>query len=258
MTQNGLTWLTFDLLSECSRLTHGVFLRHGGVSRGEFSSLNFSANQGDLPENVTENRLRALHTLALSQSVHLFQNHTNHVVEARFSPRMCKKCGLDNLISGVEVGDALISQTRGLGLMIFHADCQAALFYDPILHVLALAHSGWRGSVGNIYHETVEAMRSRYGSRPENLLVGISPSLGPLAAEFQNYRTELPEAFWLYQVKPAYFDFWEISRQQLIASGILAHHIEIAGLCTWSNPEDFFSYRRAKTSGRHATIAALL
>lgn len=243
IAQNGLAWLTFDLFSEFPRLTHGVFLRHGGVSEGEFTSLNFGLSQGDLPENVRENRMRALQALGLLESIHLYQNHTNRVVEAATT---------------IQEGDALISQERHLGLMILHADCQAAIFYDPFHHALGVAHAGWRGSVGNIYQETIRAMRSRYGSRSENLLVGISPSLGPFAAEFQNYRTELPEAFWPYQVKPTYFDFWEISRQQLLACGVLAHHIEIAGVCTLSNPEDFFSYRRVKASGRHATIAALL
>lgn len=241
--RNGLEWLTFDHLSECPRLTHGVFLRHGGVSEGAFTSLNFGMTQGDCPSAVSANRKRALQALGISGYVNLYQKHSDRVVEAKPSFK--------------EEGDSLITDLPDLGLLILHADCQAAIFYDPVHHTLANVHAGWRGSAANIYAKTIERMKIRYGTRPENLLVGISPSLGPSAAEFRNYRDELPQSFWPYQVKPTYFDFWEISRVQLREAGVLPHHIEIAGLCTHAHAQDFFSYRRVKASGRHGTIAAL-
>lgn len=149
------------------------------------------------------------------------------------------------------------NERLGLGLTILHADCQVALFYDPIQHAITVTHCGWRGSVQNIYQESIAAMRSLYGTKAENLLVGISPSLGPSASQFIHYQRELPESFYPFQVKPLYFDFWAISKWQLRECGVLPHHIEIAEICTYSHPEDFFSYRRIKTSGRHATIASL-
>ncbi len=242
-SHNGVEWLTLDLLSNCPRLAHGFFLRHGGVSEGAFDSLNLALTQGDLPEHVTTNRQRALDALGINDYTNLYQKHSSHVVEANPNSK--------------GEGDGLITDRFDLGLLVLHADCQAAIFYDPIHHALANVHAGWRGSVANIYKKTVERMKVRYGSRPEELLVGISPSLGPMAAEFRNYRTELPKSFWPYQVKPTYFDFWEISRQQLTEAGVLPHHIEIAELCTYSNPEECFSYRRVQESGRHGTLAAL-
>jgi len=242
-SQNGLEWLTFNHLSDCPRLSHGVFLRHGGVSSGGFDSLNFGLTQGDLPQSVTTNRQRALQALGINHYVNLFQKHTDQVIEANPAVK--------------DEGDSLITDQPDLGLLILHADCQAAILYDPIQHALANVHSGWRGSVANIYQKTIENMKIRFGTRPEDLLVGISPSLGPSAAEFRNYRDELPEHFWSYQVKPTYFDFWEISRWQLTGCGVLPHHIEVAELCTYTNTEDFFSYRRVKVSGRHGTLAAL-
>lgn len=244
MCGNQIKWLSFDLLLNCPRLIHGVFLRHGGVSEGAFSSLNFSTSQGDSPEKVELNRQRALKALGIDRAISIHQYHSNVVIEAE--PDQAMK------------GDALTTDRPGLGLIIKHADCQAAVIYDPLQHALATVHCGWRGSVQNIYNKTIEWMKKRYGSKPENLLVGISPSLGPQAAEFRFFRTELPESFWIFQVKPTYFDFWEISRCQLQESGVLAHHIEIAGICTFSTPQDFFSYRRVKASGRHGTIAAIL
>lgn len=243
-TSNNLKWLTFDHLSHCPGLIHGVFLRQGGVSEGPFASLNFGISQGDSPELVEKNRHLALNALKINSYVNVYQYHSDHVVEAQKGE--CAKA------------DGLITDRLDLALLIMHADCQAAIFYDPIHHIIANAHSGWRGSVANIYRNTIEMMKKRFGSRPEDLLVGISPSLGPSAAQFIHYRIELPESFWAYQVKPDYFDFWEISRSQLIACGVLPHHIEIAGVCTYSNPQECFSYRREKRSGLHGTLVALL
>ena len=142
--------------------------------------------------------------------------------------------------------------------MIKHADCQAAIFYDPEHRAIANVHCGWRGNVQNIYRETVREMRRHFASRPENILVAISPSLGPEKAEFINFKKELPEAFLPYQVKPTYFDLWAISRMQLESEGILSHHIQIASICTYSHPEDYFSFRRDnRVTGNHGTVAVL-
>ena len=242
-TNDSLVWLTFNLFAEFPDLVHGVFLRHGGVSQGNFSSLNFGIFQGDLPEHVSTNRQLALETLKIPHYCSLLQQHGKKVVQAH-SPL-------------IEKGDALTTNRLNLALIINHADCQAAIFYDPIQHVVSNVHCGWRGNVQNIYQETIDSMRALYGSKPENLLVGISPSLGPEASEFINFQIELPLCFYPFQFKPTYFNLWEISRWQLSQCGILPHHIEIAELCTYSHPEDFFSYRRLKASGRHATFVAL-
>lgn len=245
-TNGTVAWLTFDLFAEYPALVHGVFLRQGGVSSAEFSSLNFGYCQGDLAENVDENKRRALTALGITECCRVWQKHGMRIVTA------CPKGKKDP-----EEGDGLTTDHLNLGLAILHADCQAAIFYDPTHHALSVIHCGWRGNVQNIYRETVKTMCSLYGSKPEDLLVGISPSLGPTASEFIHYRTEFPFAFHPFQIKPHYFDLWAISHCQLTECGILPHHIEIAEICTFSNPQDYFSYRRVKASGRHATLACL-
>jgi YfiH family protein len=241
--KNSLEWLTFDLFSQFPDLEHGIFLRHGGVSKEEFASLNFGLSQGDLPENVEANKKRVLDILKIPVVCQLYQHHGKEVV--------CAVPG-QNL-----KGDALTTNQTEIGLMILHADCQAAIFYDPMHHVLANVHCGWRGNVLNIYKETIQKMSDLWGSKPGDLFVGISPSLGPEASEFINFRQELPNSFLPFQFKPYYFNLWEISRAQLLECGILPHHMEISRICTYSNPADFFSYRRFPASGRHATIAWL-
>lgn len=141
--------------------------------------------------------------------------------------------------------------------MIKHADCQAAIFYDPVNKAIGAAHSGWRGSVAKIYTKTINAMQKNFGTKPENLLVGISPFLGKDHAEFKNFKLEFPEEFWKYQVKPSYFDFAAIALDELKTVGILPQHVKISTQCTFANPEDFYSYRREKSTGRHGTVIAL-
>lgn len=233
--------LTFSIFNGLP-ITHGIFLRHGGVSQGDFSSLNMGLTQGDDPQSVKTNREIACQKLNVKTLASMRQIHSDLVAEA--DPNHAPQA------------DALITNRPKLGLLVLHADCQAAIIYDPIHHVLASVHCGWRGNVQNIYAKTVAQMATLYESRPEDLLVGISPSLGPTAAEFINYKEEFPDCYWDFQEKN-HFNLWELSRYQLIAAGVLPHHIEITGICTYSNPDDYFSYRRVKKSGRHGTIALL-
>jgi len=110
--------------------------------------------------------------------------------------------------------------------------------------------------VQNIYAKTIQKL-TELGSKPKDLLVCISPSLGPEKAEFINHKTELPESFLPFQVKENYFDFWEISKWQLEEAGVQEKNIEIARICTFCDEKDFFSYRRDTKTGRTGTVIAL-
>lgn len=222
-------WLTFDLFQGIRGLNHGAFLRFAGDGVGPIDSLDLIARQ----------RFGA-HRLYWAK-----QCHGTSIIDVTTQSEVG------------QVADALITAEPGIALLIQHADCQAALFYDPIQHVIAAVHAGWRGSVQNIYAKVIDRLCNSYHCKPENLLVGIGPSLGPKHAEFIHYRTELPPAFWEFQPTPNYFDFWAISDAQLRAAGVLPHHIEIAEICTYANVNDCFSYRRDKTTRRHGTLISL-
>lgn len=234
--------MKFDLLKETA---HGSFNRRGGFSLAPFDSMNISDEVGDYLPHVQANLALIQQTFGLS---HLLQSKQIHGTQIHI---------VKNPHAIIPPCDALITNLKGVGLMIKHADCQAALFYDPINRVIAAVHAGWRGSAGKIYTKTVQVLKDVFKSHPENLLVGISPSLGKEHAAFIHYRTELPKALWSYQVKPNYFDFWKISFDELIQAGLLPHHIQIAGQCTYDNKE-YFSYRREKVTGRMGSIIALI
>lgn len=242
----GVHWLEFELLADLPKIKHAVFLKHGGHSSGAFSSLNLGYYMGDNPVHVKENITKAIRLLNLEFITDAHQLHGRAVNEITpmnlASPHSC---------------DGLMTDHPGIGLKISHADCQAAIFYDPIKHALSNVHCGWRGNVQNIYAETIQSMVKRYGSKPADILVCISPSLGPERSEFIHYKQEFPETFWEFQHKPNYFNLWALSEWQLKNAGILPAHIQIASISTYANPDDYYSYRRSKTTGCHGTIAFL-
>ena len=251
-TVNGLSFYQFPLLNAIAGLTHGIFTRHGGKSGGAFESLNLSFSVGDDRQNVEENRDLVLKTLRIPGLQSLKQVHGKTTVEIKEG-----LLGDSQSIPESKSGDILITRIPNRGLMIKQADCQSVVLYDPDHRAIANIHCGWRGNVTNVIGEAVIKMQSAYKTNPSSLLAGIGPSLGPCCAQFINYRTEMPAEYWTYQVRPFYFDLWQLSRDQLVAAGVLKDHIQIAGICTSCQTQDFFSYRKEKITGRFATVVAL-
>lgn len=241
-----MEWLEFDLLEPYTHVAHGVFLRHGGMSKGPFSSLNMSADAGDHPDSCKANRELVREAIGIPKLI--FPHQTHGTAAIRITPK-----NLDKTVQA----DAIYTTEKNVALGVTHADCQAAIFYDPVHEAIAVVHAGWRGLAQNIYARTLEAMQREIGTQPQNLIVCIAPSLGPDHAEFKNYKQEFPQDFWGSQVKPNYFNLWNIARKQLNALGILDKNIEISEVCTYCNAKEYFSYRRDKETGRHGTIVAL-
>jgi polyphenol oxidase len=247
--REGLTFYRFPHLAGFPEVVHGVFTRQGGVSAGPYASLNLSFAVGDAPELVRENRRRVARTLGLADLVGADQVHglQESVIHA----------GLPLPDLEIPEVDILITREPGLGLLIKQADCQAVLLYDPERRVAANVHCGWRGQVAGILGAAVARLQETFHCRPESLVAGIGPGLGPCCAEFRNFSREFPQSFWKYQVRPAYFDLWRLSRDQLAAAGLKPHHIDIAGVCTRCRAGAFYSYRRDGLSGRQGAVIAL-
>ncbi len=226
--------------------------RHGGVRNHPHHSLNLSHGVGDNEEMVILNRARLKKKHSIPFLLSAKQVHGDKIFIADLP-----------LLSDLEVDgyDALMTNVSGIGLLIQQADCQGISLFDPVRFSIACVHSGWKGSVLNILAKTVSAMRTEYRSDPADLQAFISPSLGPCCAEFSNHPQELPSSFLAFQVKENYFNFWQVSRMQLLKAGLRDENITIAGVCTSCSPE-FFSYRRAcregdGRTGRCGTVIAL-
>lgn len=235
-----------------ARIILATFDRYQGVSDARFTSLNCSFGVGDATANVQANRSLIKEHLHVDRLISARQVHGDQVFRVEGIPER------DEEIDGV---DALMTDKRGVGLMIQHADCQAVLLHDPVRSVIAAVHCGWQGSVIGILKKTIQQMRSCYDSQPQDITAAISPSLGPCCAEFVNHRQELPATFLAFQTRDNYFDFWQISKAQLMEAGLLPGNIKIAAICTSCTP-DYFSYRRARRrgdgiTGRNGSIIAL-
>ena len=237
------------LLADLPGVAHGFFTRQGGVSSGPHHSLNVSPAVGDGQEQVAENLGRLRQALGLVRLAGAAQVHGGRAAVIT-SPDQARE-------EDIPAVDILVTTVPGLGLLIKQADCQAVMFCDPVNRVVANVHCGWRGQVLNLLGETVRLLRSRFGTRPADLYAAVGPSLGPCCAEFRNFRREFPPDLWTYQVRPTYFDLWRLSRDQLIAAGLLPSRLDLAGLCTRCGTEDFYSYRREKITGRQGAIIAL-
>jgi len=235
------------LVSERLCCRHGAFDRWGGVSRPPYDSLNLSFGVGDAEVNVRENRRRLMESLGAAVLASARQVHGDRV-KVIDSP-----LERDTEFDGY---DGLVTDQPGLALLVQQADCQAVLLHDPVQRVVAAVHVGWRGSIAGIIGKTVSVMGDRFGCKPQDLLAWVSPSLGPCCAEFVNHRQELPARFRRFETSPNHFDFWAISREQLLAAGLNQERIESAGICTCCESR-FFSYRREKVTGRQGSAILL-
>lgn len=245
----GLPCYRSPLLAAFPEVAHGFFTRRGGVSPEPFHSLNLSFTVGDQRPLVVRNRELVQQALGLTALVSATQVHG-----CRDSLVIAGNTAADEEIPDADI---LITGQSGLGLLIKQADCQAVMLYDPVRRVAANVHGGWRGQVRNILGEAVTRLREAFGCRPEDLTAAIGPSLGPCCAEFRHFRREFPPDLWSYQVRPTYFDLWALSRDQLLAAGLKAGRIDIAGICTRCREDEFFSYRRDRRTGRQGAVIAL-
>jgi len=155
------------------------------------------------------------------------------------------------LLDGV---DALITDLPDVCIGVKTADCVPVTLYAPDKGVVAVVHAGWRGTVLQIVAKTVERMVTLYNVAPLNILAGIGPSIGQEAFEVGE---EVVEAFARLDMDfsqicernddtgRAHIDLWEVNRLQLINAGLSATNIEVAELCTYSCPDDFYSARRS-------------
>ncbi len=227
------------------------FNRWGGVSKPPFDELNVGYGIGDEPRAVVENIDILKKTCGVSIIFSVRQVHGTKIynLDEVYDPVMGK--------TGEIEADGIMTAQLGIGLMIKTADCQPVAMFDPVNKVIANIHCGWRGNVQSILAKAVSRLSIEYGSSPRDLWVGIGPSLGPCCAEFKGWRQLLPKWMHKFQIRPDYFDFWAISKRQLMEAGVPEGQIHVLQICTFCS-KDYFSYRREKLTGRQATVVALL
>ena len=262
--KNGVLYFAFPQLSKLTFCVHGFSSRIGGVSEGEFAQMNLSFTRGDKEECVRENYRRISSAVGFDHEkiVCSDQTHTNHVRVVT-----SQDCGKGYLRpKDYKDIDGLITNEPGVVLATFYADCVPLYFVDPVSKVIGLSHSGWRGTVADIASETVRLMTEIYGSKPENILAAIGPSICQDCYEvsedvIEQFREKYDRSLWeklFYKKENGKYqlNLWEACRQNMLSAGILPEHIEVTDLCTCCNPEILFSHRASQ--GRRGNLAAFL
>lgn len=234
-------------LSSCLRVRHAFFTRQGGTSEGIYASLNGGLGSADGPDRVARNRARMAERLGVAPErlLGLHQVHSAEAVTveapwpAGERPR----------------ADAMATNVPGLALGIATADCGPVLFADPAAGVVGAAHAGWKGALGGVIEATVAAME-RLGASRAGIVAVLGPTIGRAAYEVGpefvarfvgadpgNGRHFRPNEWNGH----SFFDLPAYIGQRLEAIGI--GRWALTGLCTYSDEERFFSYRRTTHRG---------
>ena len=221
---------------------HGFLGRRGGVSTGVIAGLNIGHGAEDDAEAIAENRRRAVAAvLPGAQLATVYQVHSPEVVEVRAPwpheerPR----------------ADGMVTDRPGLLLGVVTADCAPVLFVDREHGVIGAAHAGWRGAHGGVLENTVAAMEG-LGAERSRIVAAIGPAIAQPSYEVdagfrENFAPEDEEFFVPGRPGHWQFDLEGYIARRLGEAGIGT--VQRLGLDTYSDPERFFSYRRATHRG---------
>ena len=227
-------------------IRHAFFTREGGVSEGIYASLNGGLGSHDVPERVAENRRRMTERLGAAALTGLHQVHSADavVVEAPFAA------------DGRPRADGMATRVPGLALGILTADCGPILFADAEARVVGAAHAGWKGALTGVVDATLAAMEG-LGARRERVIAVLGPTIGRAAYEVgPEFRARFEAAdpgygryFGESPGRPGHarFDLPAFVTDRLRHAGVGT--VADLGLCTYSDPDRFFSYRRTTHRG---------
>ncbi len=256
-------FLTYNSLSELKFIRHAFSTRLGGVSGGEFTSMNTAFNRGDNPGSVTENYKRFcrsagfdFETLVASAQDH--HTYVRAVTSADKGIGICKPRDMESV-------DALITNENGVTLVTYYADCTPLFFADSKTHAVGLAHGGWRGTVGEIGKKVIQKMTELYGTDPKDIYAAVGPAISvccyevdePCAARFlaleglDSSKFVFPKGGGKFMV-----DLLETNRQILVSAGVPEENISVSDVCTCCNSDLLWSHRATK--GRRGTMSAFM
>jgi YfiH family protein len=246
----------FERLAKEPSLVHAVSKKKSE----EACFFSLALHTGEDQEKIVANRKKLAEQLAEEENfvfVTANQTHSDHVeiIDQR------KMQGWEKPESAVEDCDALVTGRTGIMLTILTADCVPLLLHDPVRRVVAAVHAGWKGTESGIAMKTVEVMKRRFGSEPANILAGIAPAIGrccyEVGEDVASHFADHPDA-WDRKSAKYMLDLPLINKKQLLASGLAEKNVEMSGLCTACEVEEFFSYRKEKgCSGRFMSMIGM-
>lgn len=230
--------------------------RHGGHSTGNYAELNINRYCGDNSEDIEKNLEDLCRELGVDKErvIMPHQTHGTEVMQigADFLSLSATVKGM--ILEGV---DALITDVKDVCIGVSTADCIPILIYDYAHHAAAAVHAGWRGTVKRIACKAVKMMEMSFGSRQEDLTAVIGPGISIDAFEVGDevYAEFEAAGFNMADISRKedkwHIDLPECNRRQLAAMGLKENNINVSGVCTYNNSNDYFSARKLGTeSGR--------
>ncbi len=255
-----LEYLTFPLLEKTEAVRHLFSTRIGGVSEGEYASMNFSIARGDREEAVLENYKRIAGILGcdINDMVASHQTHTTNIRRVTGADRgkgISRERDYENV-------DGLMTDEPGIVLVTYYADCVPLYFVDPVHRAIGLAHSGWRGTADRMGECMVRAMQDAFGSRPEELYAAIGPSICrdcyEVSEDVALRFADMGEAVVLPGKAPGKYqlDLWLANERILEQAGTPGKQIAVTDLCPCHNSEFLFSHRAS--GGKRGNLGAFL
>ncbi len=260
-----LEYLTFPLLEETGMVRHLFTTRLGGVSQGIYATMNLSYTRGDRKEAVDENFRRIAGVLGCQVEDMVCSDQT-HTTNLRVVGRKDGGKGITRPKDYHDV-DGLLTDEPGVVLATFYADCVPLYFVDTRHRAVALAHSGWRGTVARMGYCAVEKMKEVHGTKPEDIVAAVGPSICQSCYEVSEdvaeaFRREFRKAgqeqeILLDKGNGKYqLDLWRANEIVLTEAGILTSKIQVTDLCTCHNSAYLFSHRASQ--GKRGNLGAFL
>ena len=256
--REGVPFFSYPLLENTGMVRHGFSTRLGGVSKGHCATMNINTTRGDDPAAIEENERRIAAAIGVERERMVFTRQTHTTNVAVVDERHIRQALAET--------DGIITNTPGLCLVTFYADCVPLYFVDPVKRVIGLSHSGWRGTVHKMANVTVQKMQEVFGCEPSDLLAAIGPSICQDCYEVsedvilkfrENYREEDWDSLYYRKPNGKYqLDLWRANERNLLEAGVKQEHIAVTNVCTCCNPELLFSHR--VTGNERGTLSAFL
>ncbi len=249
--EGAVPYLSFPMFRDTGLVTDGFSTRLGGVSEGCFSSLNLSFDRGDDRAAVAENFRRMGEALGVRCEDMVLSQQT-HTTNIRIVTDEDRGKGITRERDYTDI-DGLITNVPGICLVTTYADCVPLYFLDPAKKVIALSHSGWRGTVGKIGKKTVELMHDKFGSDPADILAAVGLSVCQDCYEvsadvIDRFKEVFDRSAWdeLFYEKPDgkyQLDLWKANEKIFLEAGIRKDHIAVTNVCTHCNSGILYSHR---------------
>ena len=267
-----LLLLKYPLL-ECTGIVEHCFTtRLGGVSTDIFSTMNLSFTRGDEEAAVRENYHRLARALGAEVGQFVCSDQTHTVNVRRVTAADAGK-GLTRERDYRDV-DGLITDEPGLVLSTFYADCVPLYVVDPVHRAIGMSHSGWRGTAARMGAVTLSAMQEAYGTRPEDVVCTVGPSICKdcyevsadvadiFVEEFPGHEQEILAESEKNSVGMAHadkkyqLDLWKANEIIFLEAGVRKEHLAVTDICTCCNPKLLFSHRASH--GKRGNLGGFL